>query len=81
MWHNPSSLTNGGRFGNGPPALLARQAALGMFAAAWHCYTGGRPAELTRACRGWRESFLCGRWAWLGCSRHSRTLLEQASKW
>jgi hypothetical protein len=48
MWHHPSSLTSGGRFANNSPALLARQAALGMFAAAWHCYTGGRPAECFR---------------------------------
>lgn len=47
-WYHPSSLTSGGRFANKSPAVLARQAAHGMLAAAWHLYTGGRPAECFR---------------------------------
>jgi hypothetical protein len=58
MWHHPSSLTNGGRFANSSPALLARRAALGMFAAAWHCYTGGRLAECFRV--RWPDSSVPG---------------------
>jgi hypothetical protein len=48
QWYHPSSLTSGGRFANKSPAVLARQAAHGMLAAAWHLYTGGRPAECFR---------------------------------
>jgi hypothetical protein len=58
MWHHPSSLTSGGRFANNSPALLARQAALGMSAAGWHCYTGGRPAECFRL--RWPDSSVPG---------------------
>jgi hypothetical protein len=38
-WYHPSSPTRGGRFANGSAAVLARQAAHGMLAAAWHLYT------------------------------------------
>lgn len=58
LWFNPSRLTDGGRFANNSPALLARQAALGMFAAAWHCYTGGRTAECFRV--RWADSRVPG---------------------
>jgi hypothetical protein len=58
LWYHPSSLTNGGRFANNSPALLARQAALGMLAAAWHLYTGGRPAECFRM--RWGDSAVPG---------------------
>lgn len=58
LWFNPSRLTDGGRFANNSPALLARQAALGMFAAAWHCYTGGRTAECFRV--RWADSHVPG---------------------
>jgi hypothetical protein len=57
-WYHPSSLTSGGRFANGSPAVLARQAAHGMLAAAWHLYTGGRPAECFRM--RWDDSSVPG---------------------
>jgi hypothetical protein len=57
-WYHPSSLTNGGRFANKSPAVLARQAAHGMLAAAWHLYTGGRPAECFRM--RWDDSSVPG---------------------
>jgi hypothetical protein len=57
-WYHPSSLTSGGRFANKSPAVLARQAAHGMLAAAWHLYTGGRPAECFRM--RWDDSSVPG---------------------
>jgi hypothetical protein len=57
-WYLPSSLTSGGRFANKSPAVLARQAAHGMLAAAWHLYTGGRPAECFRM--RWDDSSVPG---------------------
>lgn len=47
-WYHPASFTAGGQYANKHPAMLARQACYGMLAAAWHIYSGGRPAELFR---------------------------------
>lgn len=58
LWYLPSSLANGGRFTNNSPALLARQAAHGMLAAARHIYTGSRPTECFRM--RWQDSCVPG---------------------
>uniref|UniRef100_A0A383VHU2 Uncharacterized protein n=1 Tax=Tetradesmus obliquus TaxID=3088 RepID=A0A383VHU2_TETOB len=47
-WFHPGFLTSGAQYSNTSPAMLARQAAYGTLAAAWHLYTDGRPAECFR---------------------------------
>jgi hypothetical protein len=83
-WFHPGSLTSGAQYSNTSPAMLARQAAYGTLAAAWHLYTGGRPAECFRL--RWGDTGVPGAgktpdgaWGWRACYGTSRRRLARAS--